>query len=414
MLARIFKGYEVSFGISGRKDEMMDEKMIAFICPMDKEGSEIRNRSDTIMNYIIKPIAEELGYQVERADNQYGSVIMSDIIEMLRRADIVIADLTGLNPNVFYELGIRQATKGNCINIWDSEGKELPFDIRHTRAISYQYKPENSYESADRLRSELKNRILNLRDLKGKPCMQLSPGEISDLFDVTVASEFLKGEKNHYNLATRLFEEPVKSVFLMQRSSSLVLNAEQEWPQEREFIDHVRQVINVCEHFYHIISLEGIEAHFNRKNSVFPHFKDFSENLINVGGNVAVKREKKDDKTPEFYLKKLEKDEQNSLFKLDRQARVLIVEYLDGRTSAIIVQNLGKDQTCFLLEGPKAKEYLDACINFYSGCDYVSWSEIVELYNKYRQIEDRRGKVEIRKRKIKDSIDSRLDIIVDS
>lgn len=371
----------------------MKKKMIAFICPLSEEGSEIRNRSDDIMNNIIKPIAEELNYRVERADKKYGSVIMEDIILMLREADIVIADLTGLNPNVFYELGLRQATKGKCINIIGDEEKKIPFDIGYTRAITYKYKGVSSYEASNRLREDLKQRIINLQNMPCHSCMNLNVQEIADIFKVTIASEFFKGAKNHYVLAVNLFVKPVKNMFLMQRSSSLVLNAEQGWGQEKEFLDNLYKVIDQCDFFYHIISLDGIAAHIKRKNSVFPHFKDFSKNLENVNGSVAIKKNNENNEKI-FYVRKLPKDNQNTLFKLDRQARVLIVEYMDGHTSAVIVQNIGTDQTCFLLEGSKAKDYFDVCVDFYHTCELVDWSEITKLYRQYEKIELTKGKVD--------------------
>lgn len=86
-------------------------------------------------------------------------------------------------------------------------------------------------------------------------------------------------------------------------------------------------------------------------------------------------------------MRKLPKDNQDTFFKSDRQARVLIVEYSDGATSAVIVQNIGENQTCFLLEGEKAKKYLDVCIEFYHSCELVEWSEIKKLYEKYKELE---------------------------
>lgn len=372
----------------------MEKRMIAFICPLSKSGSEIRRRSDDIMHNVIEPIAKELDYRVERVDKKYGSLIMGDIILMLRKADIVIADLTDLNPNVFYELGLREATKGKCINIIndDSGLDKLPFDLGYTRAITYKYKNVSPFEASNQLREDLKQRILNLKDMPYHSCMDLSVHDIVDIFNVTIVSDFLKGAKNHYNLAATLFDKPVKNVFLMQRSSSLVLNAEQGWGQEKEFLDELKEVINQCSFFYHIIAIDGILAHINRKNSVFPHFKDFAKNLENVGGNAAIKK-KNNDNDKIFYLRKLPKDNQNSLFKLDRQARVLIVEYINGNTSAVIVQNIGDNQTCFLLEGSKAKEYLDVCVDYYNSCELVEWSEITNLYEEYRKIELTKEKV---------------------
>lgn len=69
-----------------------------------------------------------------------------------------------------------------------------------------------------------------------------------------------------------------------------------------------------------------------------------------------------------------------------------MVEYFDGKTSAVIVQNVGDNQTCFLLEGSKAKEYFDVCVEYYEECELVEWSEITNLYDEYKKIEIRKEK----------------------
>ena len=80
---------------------MEKKKTLGFICPLNEENSETRRRSDDITCNILEPIAEELGYTLQRADQLQGSDIMQDIIKMLHDADIIIADLTEMNPNVF-------------------------------------------------------------------------------------------------------------------------------------------------------------------------------------------------------------------------------------------------------------------------------------------------------------------------
>ena len=122
------------------------------------------------------------------------------------------------------------------------------------------------------------------------------------------------------------------------------------------------------------------------KNSVFPHFKDFTENIERKGRRTIVKKNHENAK--DFYLRKLPKEEDDPLFKSDRQARVCITETRAGVVNAVIVQNLGDDQTTFQIMGPKAKAYLNACIDFYRNCQFVEWKEIKELYEKY----DRRQK----------------------
>ena len=368
-------------------------KTLGFICPLGEDGSEARIRSDDIMENIIIPIAEELGYMVQRADRMSGSNVMTDIINMLKESDIIIADLTDFNPNVFYELGLRQSFKGKCINIvsdaWlmklKKDNKSMPFDINYYRAHRYKYE---SFRDANNFRNFIKSRIRNLEGQPYDPCVKLTNDDMMDYYGATVVTDFRKGTKNHYKLAQELFTEPCKSIFLMQRSSSLVLNAEQGWGDEAVFIDTIKQAMNTCEAFYHIVSLEGIEAHFNRSNSVFPNFKNFSNNLENYNG-IAVLKNANPSGT-NFFLRKLPKDNKDTYFKLDRQARVLITETISGKINAIIVQNLGKDQTSFQITGPKAKEYLQECIEFYNSCEYVYWNDIDDLFKKYQNMEKRR------------------------
>ncbi|MBR7046294.1 MAG: hypothetical protein IKI23_11640, partial [Lachnospiraceae bacterium] len=68
-------------------------------------------------------------------DNQQN--ILADIILPIYKADIVIADLTGLNPNVMYELGIAHSFNKKTIVITRDDISKLPFDLKQYRAKDY-------------------------------------------------------------------------------------------------------------------------------------------------------------------------------------------------------------------------------------------------------------------------------------
>lgn len=372
------------------------EKILGLAFPLGKESSKTRKRSDDMMEHIIKPIADRLGYKVIRADLMSGSHIRNDINTMIRDSDILIADLTELNPNVFYEIGIRDTLKGKFISLiskdWIRKMQEstngefqIPFDLKDYRAHFYSI---SNPSGIAQLSDFIYRRIEELESEDYDPCFLLKPDEAMKYHGITVVPEFYKGKKDHYGLARALFDEPCESIFLMQRSSSLVLNAEQGWGAEGVFLECLQEAITQCDTFYHIITLEGIESHFNRPDSVFPKFKDFADNLENKDG-VAVLRIKGKTGEP-FRLRKLPKDKQSKYFKLDRQARVLIVKTRRGVVRVVAVQNLGDNQTCFEIRGPKAAEYLKACIDFYNRCEYVEWKDIINLYKKYREVEQRR------------------------
>lgn len=116
----------------------MSEKNRCFvISPIGEPESEVRKRADMVFNHIIQPAVEQQGYQAVRADNisEPGN-ITSQVIEYVVESDLVIADLTGSNPNVFYELAIRHAYRKPLIQMIE-EGQTIPFDVASDRAIFF-------------------------------------------------------------------------------------------------------------------------------------------------------------------------------------------------------------------------------------------------------------------------------------
>lgn len=107
------------------------------ISPIGSEGSEVRANADQVFDYIICPALEPLGYKVERADKiSESGLITTQIVERIVSSDLVVADLTDLNANVFYELAIRHVTGKPFIHmIFD--GQKIPFDVAASRTIPY-------------------------------------------------------------------------------------------------------------------------------------------------------------------------------------------------------------------------------------------------------------------------------------
>lgn len=114
-----------------------DRKICFVISPIGEEGSETRERSDQILKHIITGPIEQLGYTVIRADKiSEPGIITTQIIEHIVDADLVIADLTDKNPNVFYELAIRHAIRKPLVQMI-KKGEVIPFDVAATRIIQF-------------------------------------------------------------------------------------------------------------------------------------------------------------------------------------------------------------------------------------------------------------------------------------
>ena len=123
---------------------MPDKKLCFVIMPFREELEEV-------YNYGIKPAVEESGYRCVIAKEEIGSVnITRDIIEHIFQADIIIADLTGNNPNVFYELGVAHSV-GNRIIMITQDIQSVPFDIKSYRAIPYEHTIKGAYMLREQL-----------------------------------------------------------------------------------------------------------------------------------------------------------------------------------------------------------------------------------------------------------------------
>ena len=107
------------------------------ITPIGGSGTPTRRKIDGIINEVIEPVLSEIGYRVEVSHriNDSGSVTNA-IIKKVYESELVIANLTGNNPNVMYEVALRHASAKPIIHITESIS-DLPFDINDQRTIEY-------------------------------------------------------------------------------------------------------------------------------------------------------------------------------------------------------------------------------------------------------------------------------------
>lgn len=132
-----------------------------FVSPIGTAGSKIRKRADDILRYIVRPACKNSGFAVIRADEiDEPGMITHRVIKQLLTAELVIADLSGHNPNVFYELGIRYATGRPVIQLCQ-EGDRLPFDISDVATIFFDY---GELSSTAACQTRIETQIKSIRD----------------------------------------------------------------------------------------------------------------------------------------------------------------------------------------------------------------------------------------------------------
>lgn len=135
----------------------MTEKICFIVTAIGESGTETRDRADEVFSYLIGPVCEELGFKPVRVD-QVDAVdnINETIINYLKTAPMVVADMTGHNPNAFYELGFRQALELPLVPIIQI-GNKLPFDVISQRTVFYNLSVGKIEQSKRELKAKMKS-----------------------------------------------------------------------------------------------------------------------------------------------------------------------------------------------------------------------------------------------------------------
>lgn len=108
------------------------------IMPISDVDGYPKGHFDRVYEFIIKPACMQAGFDAIRADvTAKTNVIMVDILKHVYDCDMAICDLSARNPNVFYELGFRQAFNKKTVLMID-EKTTRPFDISAIRSFEYQ------------------------------------------------------------------------------------------------------------------------------------------------------------------------------------------------------------------------------------------------------------------------------------
>jgi hypothetical protein len=140
----------------------MAEKIFSFVLmPFAREF-------DDIYKLGIQAVANEKGMIAERVDEQrFSESILERVYRQIKTADIIIADMTGKNPNVFYEVGYAHANDKLCILLTQS-ADDIPFDLKHHRHIVYGSSIHNLKNS---LSGELDWALIEVEKRKSSPVM---------------------------------------------------------------------------------------------------------------------------------------------------------------------------------------------------------------------------------------------------
>jgi hypothetical protein len=127
------------------RESTLPKPFVFVLMPFDDKFSDI-------YKFGIRGAAEDVGAYAERIDEQiFTEGILDRIFNQISKSDVVVADMTGRNPNVFYEVEYAHAL-GKITLLLTQDVEDIPFDLKHRQHIVYGGK-------IDKLRSDLAERL---------------------------------------------------------------------------------------------------------------------------------------------------------------------------------------------------------------------------------------------------------------
>ena len=121
---------------------------------------------DALYRDVVQPVSKKAGFYAVRADDIFRpGVILQDIIQGIVGSDVILAEITPVNANVFYELGYAHALNKPTILLANRETEELPFDISGYRVIFY----DDSIRGKGDIEATLRKHLESVRRGLGTP-----------------------------------------------------------------------------------------------------------------------------------------------------------------------------------------------------------------------------------------------------
>lgn len=129
-------------------------KSVFVVSPIGSPGSPEAAKAALVLQYIVREALPAPEWDVVRADEETDpSSITNKVIERIVNSDLIVADLTDHNPNVFYELAVAHGYRKPVVTIM-TEGQKIPFDIVDLRTVFYDLaNPASVHSAKERLRS---------------------------------------------------------------------------------------------------------------------------------------------------------------------------------------------------------------------------------------------------------------------
>lgn len=167
-------------------NEEKKEKCFVIMPISDQEGYPVGHFTK-VYEQIIKPSVEKAGYEAYRVDeNTICDTIMNKIFSAIQECPMAVCDLSGRNPNVLYELGLRQAYDKSVVLIQDDKTEKI-FDVSGISTVFYN--SARMYEDVIKAREEIKKAIIATKEGKANTLAKVMKVNAADFSTVEASKD---------------------------------------------------------------------------------------------------------------------------------------------------------------------------------------------------------------------------------
>ena len=198
------------------------KKLCFVLMPFKKELKEVYTKA-------IQPACELAGFKSLRVDELKGAFnINRKIIEFIFKSDAIVADLSGWNPNVYYEMGVAHAIDNKTIMI-THENDRLPFDVSTYNCIKYK-QTEDGFEKLTKNITEFLLCIDDWRKHATNPVQDFKP------FDALVPASKINELKSQIKEKENLLAQSVSKSDFVNKEKELKITLEELNSDEKKII----------------------------------------------------------------------------------------------------------------------------------------------------------------------------------
>lgn len=160
-------------------NETTEREKCFVIMPISDQGNYPKGHFTYVYEQIFKPAIEEAGYEPYRVDeDKISTPIINKIFDAIQNCPMAICDLSNRNPNVLYELGLRQAYDKPVVLVQDEKTEKI-FDVAGINTI--QYSSNRLYENVIEARVAIKEAILSMKEGKGNSIVKIVKAETAHI-----------------------------------------------------------------------------------------------------------------------------------------------------------------------------------------------------------------------------------------